>query len=56
MIDPTPNDEKRTPELEHTGPIWTHPYMIYIVGTTLLFLIVVLAGWWAWTHDIIPHR
>ncbi len=44
------------PEKEHSGTIWKHPYMIYIVLTFLLFgLLVGIAGLAMW-NDWIPHR
>lgn len=43
-------------EVEHNGPIWTHPYMLYIGLTTLLFGALVLIAWLAWTNGWIPSR
>lgn len=43
-------------EKEHSGSIWTHPYMIYIYLTVFLFLILVGVGYLAWTNGWIPNR
>ncbi len=33
------------PEEEHLGPIWRHPYLVYVALTFLLFIfLVVMAG------------
>jgi hypothetical protein len=44
------------PEKEHSGPIWTHPYFIYVFFTVGLFLLLLLAAWLAWENDWIPNR
>lgn len=44
------------PEEEHTGPIWTHPYVMYVLLTTLLFGFLVFSGWLAWTQGWLPKR
>lgn len=44
------------PEREHTGSIWTHPYMIYILLTAALFVLLVFLGWLALTNGWIPQR
>ncbi len=49
-------DDEHQSEAEHPGPVWTHPYMLYIIGTAALFGILLVAGWWAYHSDIIPHR
>ena len=43
-------------EEEHTGPIWKHPYMIYVSLTAALFLFLLFAAWLAWTNGWIPSR
>jgi hypothetical protein len=43
-------------EKEHTGSIWTHPYMIYIVLTVMLFLLLCGLGYLAWVNEWIPNR
>lgn len=47
---------KLSPEPEHVGSIWTHPYMLYIVLTILLFAVLIVAGWLAFTNGWIPSR
>ncbi|MFZ9595325.1 MAG: hypothetical protein ACO3A2_04530 [Bdellovibrionia bacterium] len=42
-------------EKEHTGSIWTHPYMIYVLLTLVLFLFLLFAGWLAWSEGWLPH-
>lgn len=44
------------PEEEHTGSIWKHPYMIYVALTLILFVLLVVVGWLAWTNGWIPNR
>ena len=46
----------REHEMEHSGSIWTHPYMAYIWATMVLFLLLVFLGWLAWTNGWIPNR
>ena len=43
-------------EKEHEGSIWTHPYMIYILLTAVLFLVLVGLGYAAWVNHWIPNR
>ena len=43
-------------EEEHEGPIWKHPYMLYIVLTVCLFALLLFIAWIAWSNDWIPHR
>jgi len=43
-------------EPEWTGPIWKHPYLIYVWITLGLFSFLLLMGWLAWTNDWIPQR
>jgi hypothetical protein len=43
-------------EEEHTGSIWKHPYMVYIVLTIALFLLLVWLGYLAWENGWIPSR
>jgi hypothetical protein len=44
------------PEEEHEGPLWKHPYLIYIALTAALFLFLLLIGWLAWNNGWIPNR
>jgi hypothetical protein len=43
-------------EDEHVGPIWKHPYFLYILLTLVLFLFLVGMPWLAWTNGWIPNR
>jgi hypothetical protein len=43
-------------EPEHQGPIWKHPYMIYILLTLVLFAGLLFVGWLAYENDWIPSR
>jgi hypothetical protein len=43
-------------EPERKGSGWKHPYVIYIVLTTLLFAGLVVAGWLALSNGWIPSR
>ena len=35
---------------------WRHPYMLYIIGTTALFLLLIGIGWVAFESGLIPTR
>ncbi len=43
-------------EEEHTGPIWKHPYMAYILLTIALFLGLIGLGYLASENGWIPSR
>ncbi len=43
-------------EPEWSGPIWKHPYMLYVWLTMALFGFLLVMAWLAWTNDWIPHR
>ena len=43
-------------EPEHRGSLWTHPYMLYILGTVGLFGFLVFIAWLAIENDGIPKR
>jgi hypothetical protein len=47
---------KPKPEAEHTGPIWKHPYLVYVIITLLLFGFLVLMGWLAIHEGWLPNR
>ena len=47
---------QREHEPEFEGPVWKHPYMIYIWLTAALFVFLLGAGWFAWTSGILPDR
>lgn len=44
------------PEREHTGPIWKHPYVLYILLTVVLFLLLLFLTWLAMENGWIPNR
>ena len=51
--------QEKTPikrEVEHQGPIWTHPYLLYVILTLVLFGGLLLAGWLAYSNGWIPSR
>lgn len=53
------SDEKKPelrPETEHSGPIWTHPYLIYVGLTAVLFLFLVVMAYLALSNGWIPNR
>ncbi len=50
----TDNQPMREPE--HQGPLWTHPYMLYIVLTVVIFGGMLLIGWLALENGWIPSR
>jgi hypothetical protein len=43
-------------EPEHEGPLWKHPYILYVLLTCALFAVLLFAGWLAWTNGWIPNR
>jgi hypothetical protein len=56
MSDVSPDQNKPSSEPEHTGSIWKHPYLVYIVLTVVLFAGLLVAAWLAQTNDWIPKR
>jgi hypothetical protein len=48
--------QQRRHEAEHQGPIWKHPYMIYIMLTAALFGFLVLMAYLALKNNWIPSR
>jgi hypothetical protein len=46
--------EKPRPEREFDGPIWKHPYALYILLTAILFIFLVLAAWLAIENHWLP--
>jgi|GEM_PF-1262448 len=42
-------------EPEWTGSIWKHPYMLYILLTSVLFLFLLLIAWLGWSQGWIPN-
>ena len=43
-------------EPEHAGSIWTHPYMVYIYLTVVIFGFLLGVGWMALENGWIPKR
>ncbi|MGE0614764.1 MAG: hypothetical protein AB7P04_03915 [Bacteriovoracia bacterium] len=43
-------------EPEHQGSIWTHPYMVYVLLTIVLFSVLLVVGYLALNNDWIPNR
>lgn len=43
-------------EKEWTGPLWKHPYMLYLLLTALLFALLLGIGAFALQNDLIPRR
>jgi hypothetical protein len=48
--------ENKVPEPEHKGSIWTHPYLLYILLTVLLFGILCAVAYFCYQSDWIPSR
>jgi hypothetical protein len=46
----------QSPEREHEGSIWKHPYLVYVVLTVLLFGFLLVAGYVALRSGILPKR
>lgn len=51
MTNPTLKNEE-----EHQGPIWKHPYLLYVLLTVVLFLFLLGMGWLALENGWIPNR
>lgn len=43
-------------EEEHTGTIWKHPYLVYVILTFGLFLFLILMAWLALHEGWLPNR
>lgn len=54
MSDSNELDKKVEPE--HTGPAWTHPYILYVLLTIAIFGFMLFIAWFARNADLIPHR
>jgi hypothetical protein len=53
------SDEQRKtlqPDPEFTGAWWTHPYVLYIFFTMILFAGLVLAGYLALKNGWLPNQ
>jgi len=48
----TPRDR----EPEWSGPIWKHPYFLYVILTIALFAFLLIMAWVALNQDWIPQR
>ncbi len=56
-LTPRAESQPLTPrEEEWRGPLWKHPFFLYVALTGALFLFLLVMGWLAWTQDWIPHR
>lgn len=49
-------EQDLSPEPEHRGSMWTHPYVLYLILTLLLFLLLLLASWYVWSSGLVPNR
>lgn len=52
----TTASSQRPHEPEHQGPLWKHPYFLYVILTAVLFGILLIAGYIAYHNDLIPNR
>jgi hypothetical protein len=43
-------------EPEHSGSVWSHPYMIYILLTALLAVFLGVIAWLALQEGWLPQR
>ena len=48
------SDDKMEPE--HQGSVWSHPYMLYVVLTAVIFIFLLVMGWLALSNGWIPSR
>lgn len=55
LQNPKPQSPLR-PEEEYSGPIWKHPYLLYILLTAVLFTGLMSVAWLALENDWIPKR
>ena len=44
------------PEEEHRGPIWKHPYFLYVLLSIALFFGLLVAAWLAISNGWLPSR
>jgi hypothetical protein len=56
--DQKPKDmlQSKDVEPEHSGSIWTHPYMVYCILSGVLFILVTIVAWFAFSSGWIPNR
>ena len=40
-------------EPEFKGPIWKHPYVLYILLTLVLFIVLLVLGWIGWKSGFV---
>ncbi len=50
------NQSKLRPEEEHTGSIWKHPYLVYVIITFFLFIFLIFMAWLALHEGWLPSR
>ncbi|MEK6578152.1 MAG: hypothetical protein AABZ55_02905 [Bdellovibrionota bacterium] len=43
-------------EKEHEGPIYKHPYFLYVILTMVIFGFLIIVGWVALDQGWIPSR
>lgn len=53
-IDPTAKRPGNEPEF--VGPLWKHPYMVYVLLTLVIFAGLSFAGWLFYSNGLIPDR
>ncbi len=52
---PSP-DKPPAREPEHRGSIWTHPYMVYVILTMILFGFLCAMAFLALKNGLLPNR
>lgn len=56
MEQPQKPFQPKAPEREFDGPIWKHPYMVYVLLTAVLFVGLVIAAYLALKNGWLPTR
>lgn len=46
---------RRPVQIEHTGPWWTHPYVLYLWITGVLFAVLLFFGWLGWKNGWVAN-
>ncbi len=56
MNEPKTGQEPLQREVEHRGPMWKHPYFVYVILTAGIFAFLLIAGYLGLSEGWIPKR